>query len=329
MDFKEFIGIDVSKLKLDVCIHSTQQTKIVENTKGGYKEMVKWIKKNSKFQMKDAIFIFESTGVYSNLLGELCDKDNHAFVIVSGLEIKRSTGIVRGKTDATDAKRIALYGYRRRGELTPTRLPSRDLVKIKKLQAIRDQFVKQRTAIKTSIKETQIILAQIKDKQAVKTQQAVINLLNKEIKNLEKKILDCIKDNPELNRLYALMLSVKGVGSQMATNILIYSNGFTKFKTARQFAAYCGIAPFPFTSGSSVRGRKRVNHLANKKLKALLSLCAVSAIQYSPEMKKYFEKRVAEGKNKLSVVNIIRNKIIHRIFAVVKRGTPYVELIQY
>lgn len=58
-------------------------------------------------------------------------------------------------------------------------------------------------------------------------------------------------------------------------------------------------------------------------------MCAISAIQHNPEMKTYYQKRVSLGKNKMSTINIIRNKLIARIFAVVKRQTPYVNTMKF
>lgn len=111
--------------------------------------------------------------------------------------------------------------------------------------------------------------------------------------------------------------------------MIVFTEGFTKFDSWRKFASYCGIAPFPKTSGSSIRGRTKVSHLANKKLKSLLSLCAKSSIQYNEERKLYYQKRIDLGKNKMSTINIIRNKILARIFAVINRKSPYVDLMKY
>lgn len=133
----------------------------------------------------------------------------------------------------------------------------------------------------------------------------------------------------ELKKQFDLICSVKGIGEQMALNFIISTDGFKRFKNGRQFASYCGVAPYPYISGTSIYGKNKVSHLANKKLKSLLNMCAVSAIQHAPEMKLFYQQKVAEGKNKMSVINIVRNKLIHRVFSVVKRGTPYVELKKY
>ena len=119
------------------------------------------------------------------------------------------------------------------------------------------------------------------------------------------------------------MTSVTGVGPVVAVNILVTTDEFKKFETPAQFACYSGVAPFEHTSGKSIRGRSRVSHLANKKIKTLLNLAARAAITAKGELREYYLRKVAQGKNKMSVLNAIRNKIIQRIFCVIKRGTPY------
>ena len=64
-------------------------------------------------------------------------------------------------------------------------------------------------------------------------------------------------------------------------------------------------------------------------MKALFNMAARSAIQHDPELKKYFDNRMEKGANGMSTINIIRNKLIHRVFAVVKRGTPYVIMAKH
>ena len=133
----------------------------------------------------------------------------------------------------------------------------------------------------------------------------------------------------ELKETYKLVTSVKGIGIQTALVMIVFTDNFTKFDNWRKFASYCGVAPFPYQSGTSIKGRTKVSHLANKKLKAIINMCAISAIQHSPEMKLYHKKRVLEGKSKMSTINIIRNKLIARVFAVVKRQTPYVDTFKF
>ena len=138
-----------------------------------------------------------------------------------------------------------------------------------------------------------------------------------------------ISEDEELSRLFELATSVKGIGLQIATHMLIVTHGFTKFKNWRKFSCYCGLAPFEYSSGSSIRGRTKVSHLGNKKVKAMIGNGVASAIQNDPEIAIYYKRKLDEGKHKMVVLNAIKNKLISRVFSVVKRGTPFVPLFQH
>ena len=125
------------------------------------------------------------------------------------------------------------------------------------------------------------------------------------------------------------MLSVTGVGLQIASYIIVYTNNFTVFSNWRKFACYCGLAPFEYSSGTSIRRRTRTSKMANRKLKAIIGNGATSALLVDKELLAYYNRKLKEGKHKLLIINNIKNKMISRIFATVKRGTPFVRLNQY
>ncbi len=93
---------------------------------------------------------------------------------------------------------------------------------------------------------------------------------------------------------------------------------------SQQLACYAGVVPFSDTSGKTLKGRNKVHKMANKELKSLLHLCALSAIQYYPEFRNYFDRKTKEGKHPTSVLNAIRNKIALRAVAVVNNQIKYV-----
>lgn len=329
MKTKEIIGVDVSKLTLDLCIHSNLLQECFQNNLKGFKQMVQWVFKNTPSNKENTMFVFEHTGMYSYNLSSYLEKSNFLYTIVSGLDIKRSLGIVRGKSDQVDARRISIYGYRLREELKPYKPPENDILKIKSLFSLRDKLVKQRAGFKATLKEQKRIY-KVKDFKIIfQAQQTMINILSKQIDKINKAIQEIIDENQKLKKTHDLITSIKSVGTQTAISMIVYTNCFAKFKTWRQFASYSGIAPFPFQSGSSLKGRTKVSHLANKHVKSILNMCAVSALQHSPEMKLYYHRKVAQGKNKMTVINAIRNKLIARMFAVVKRQTPYVETMKF
>lgn len=329
MRIKQTIGIDISKLTFDVRIYSNQMFSVFENTNKGFKKLIKWVNCNNSFLKEETIFIFEHTGIYSYLLSVFLTEQQLSFALVPGLEIKRSLGIARGKDDKIDATKIALYGYRLRDEIKPYKMPCEDIINLKRLLSLRDRLVKQRAGYKSSLKELSRVLTLKNNKVLLETQEKIIKYLTKQIGIIEQNLDNIINSNDHLKNIFKLVTSVKCVGRQTALFIITYTEAFTKFKTWRQFASYCGTAPFPNSSGTSIRGNTKVSHLANKKIKSLLDLCAKGAIQYNPEMKAFYKRRVNEGKNKMSTINIIRNKLLSRIFAVVNRETPYVDFMKY
>jgi len=329
MKIKQTIGIDISKLTLDVCMHTTQNHQTFDNNNKGFKQLIKWVEKNNKIVCEDTLFIFEYTGIYSEQLSLFLEKHNIHFALIPGLEIKKSLGISRGKNDKVDARKIALYGYRLRDELQPSKLPSVSVNILKRLLTLRERLVKQRAGHKATLKEQKRIYTKKEDKLLLEIQEQTIKFLSKKIDKINVEMQKIVKEDTLLKQQYDLIVSIKGVGPQTALFMLVTTNGFTKFAAWRKFASYCGIAPFPNNSGTSIRGKTKINNLANKKLKKLLDLCAKSAIQHNHEMKIYYNKRIEKGKNKMSTINIIRCKLVARIFATIKRETPYVDTFKY
>jgi len=329
MKIKQTIGIDISKLTFDVRIYNNQIYASFNNENKGFTEMLKWVTKNNPFKTSETLYIFEHTGLYSHLLSIFLTKHSIPFTIVSGLEVKRSLGIVRGKDDKIDATKLARYAYRLRDEIQTYKLPTQQIQALKRLLSLRERLVKQRAGYKVSYKEQKRIFTKKENQVIFDVEQQMISLLSKKIIKVEQAIDTVITSNQNLKTQYELITSVKGVGSQTALFIMVYTHAFTKFTTWRKFAAYGGIAPFPNRSGTSIKGKNKVSHLANKKIKCLLDQCAKSAIQHNQEMKLYYNKKIEQGKNKMSVINSVRNKIIARVFAVVERGTPYVDFLKY
>lgn len=329
MKIKETVGIDISKLKFDARIHSCQMFETFTNCKKGFKQLIKWHLKNSSYSISETLFVFEHTGLYSNELSLFLSKNNIPFKLVPGLAIKRSIGIVRGKDDKIDATKIALYGYRLREELSPTKLPSAAIMALKRLLSYRDRLVKQRAGYKACLKEQKRILTRKENLVLLEGQEEMIKVLSKQIKIVDSEMQKIIGEELELKTLFDLIISIKGIGPQTALFLIAYTEGFTKFKNSRKFASYCGIAPFPNSSGTSIRGKTKVSHLANKRIKSLLDLCAKTAIQHNREMKVYYNRRINNGRNKMSTINIIRNKLLARAFAVVKRRTAYVDILKF
>ena len=158
-----------------------------------------------------------------------------------------------------------------------------------------------------------------------KTIKKSLAAIDKDLKNVEASIIDIVGEDEHLKQLYKLITSVVGIGFVTAINLMVYTNGFTVLKDTRKLACYCGVAPFEYASGSSVRGKTKVHYMANKKLKCNLHMASLSAVKLDADLKAYYERKVAEGKNKMSVLNAIKNKLLARVIAVVNKGEEYVK----
>lgn len=322
---KEVLGIDISKLTIDVYLHVNQSHELFNNNPAGFRKLISWLKKE-KINIKDLLVCFEHTGMYSFELANFLTIKNIDYVMESAIQIKRSMGIVRGKNDKIDAQRIADYAYRRRDKLEFSVLPSKMIYKIQKLLSLRETMVKQRAGYKVTVQENSRILVKSEYKCFFEAQNKLVKSLTTQICKVEEEIKLIIASDFKLENTYNLITSISGVGFIVAAYFISTTSCFTKFKNGRKYACYCGTAPFEYSSGTSIHFKTRVNPMANKKMKSLLNMSARSAITCDPELKEYYHRKVEQGKNKMSTLNIIRNKIIHRVFAVVNRGTPYVVL---
>jgi transposase len=328
MKFKLFVGIDQSKKTFDaVMLHRDTPENLIhslfENNKKGFVKMMEWISSHHDVPVDEILFCAEHTGIYNLPMAAYLQELNGNLWLESALQIKLSSGVKRGKTDKADAAFIAHYAFSHTSKIRLYQLPNKTLISLKRLLSFRERLVKHQMTYK--ITRTELIEFSADDTGIIiKESLKLIKLLEKKIQMIENKMQELIDNDSELKKQFNLVKSVHGIGNQTAMFILVCTDGFTLFKDWRKFACYCGLAPFEYSSGSSYRGRTRISHLANKKLKSLLTMCALNTIKKENEFKIYYDRRTGEGKSSMSTINILRNKLVSRVFAVVKRGEPYV-----
>ena len=321
------IGIDISKQTLDVCIIVNGNTEQIpyeqfKNNRHGFEQMLKWAKKLCGSTQEQWVVCMEHTGIYTLELCCFLEEKGIKKCLENALKIKRSMGIQRGKNDKADSRVIALYAYRFTDQLEWFTVPSKSLLKLRVLFAQRQRLVgirKQLEAGDKSLGEYEKEITCF----VTATNKKLIAQMDKQIALAEEKIQQTIGEDEQLHRLYMLMKTVPGVGLQTIAYMLVVTNGMKSFEDSRKFACYCGVAPFEYSSGSSIRGKTRVSYLANKKIKEMLHMAALNAVRFDEEMKTYYERKLAEGKNAMSVLNAVKFKLIGRLFSVVRRGEPY------
>ncbi|MCD6555581.1 MAG: IS110 family transposase [Bacteroidales bacterium] len=324
-----FIGIDVSKLTLDVTVlspkSSTKKYKQISNTVEGLKVLNSWLRKIDGFKYSHALFCLEHTGIYTRVvLNYLSDKSANIW-LESSLYIKKSLGLTRGKNDKIDSLKIAEYAYRfiDKAELYQNNLPV--ITELKDLLTCRARLKKQLKINRVAINEL-IKADPVQGEKIELLSMATVRGIELSVKEVEKEIMDIVEQNKKLKEVYDLATSIPGVGPILTLKLMVYTKMFTKFKNNRQLACYCGVAPFEHSSGTSVRGKTGVSKFANSDLKSTLHMAAISSVQHNPDLKVYYERKVKEGKNKMSAINAVRNKLLYRIVAVVNRKTPYVNV---
>ncbi len=243
---------------------------------------------------------------------------------IPGLAIKHSLGIIRGKNDKIDSKRIAQYGSEKHQSLETSKPIDKRIMALKELLSFRKRCVRDKAGCEATIKERKHIYPDLKNDIILKELEKKIQVNKKIIEEVEAEIKKIIEAHEDFKTNYELITSIKGIGKVNAWMTIAYTENFTSFPDGRTYAVYVGVIPFDHSSGISIRGRKRVSNLANKELKSELSQAAKSAMQYDKEIREYAERKLKQ-KDWGKVINNVKFKLILRMFAVVKRGTKYVD----
>jgi len=327
MKQKYFVGVDISKSKVDCSVINGQydvlSESVVVNTDVKLIAYLRKLVKTLKTEESQVLVCCESTGIYNEPLRRACAAAGIGLWEEQALKIKRASTNLRGKNDRQDAIRIAEYAARYNDRQKLYQFPDQEVKTLSALTKSRDTLVGQRVMIANQLKE-----AKSHDPKLYKvladSYKATLRALDQSIKKLEEQVEALIAKTETLNKNKQLLESVTAIGPQIANNLIIATNNFKDFESAKQLACYAGVVPFENQSGTIIK-RARVSSLANKKLKALLHLAAMCAIRYDQELKAYYIRKVSEGKNKMSVINAVRNKLVHRIMAVIQRQTPFIK----
>ena len=320
-----YIGVDISKKSIDVAIYVKNPTgkfpiphETFQNGNDGFKEMNRWLRSKG-VTISKSFFCMEATGTYTYELCLFLEEHKVPYSVQSPLHLKRSFGLTHGKNDKVDAGRIAYYAYLHREDIKVSRLASDSVRKLKSLLAERKSLVVEIARCKAQLKE---VGAHTPESGTVKRTQALQAFLEAQVEAIEEEMTQTIESDEKLNKNYRLLLSVDGIGLVNAINTIIATHNFEMFDNARQYASYIGVAPFEHSSGTSVKGRTHVEPGA-KMLKADLTGAVRTCINHDKEIKKYYERKIAEGKAYGVVANAIKFKLLLRMFAVIKRGEVF------
>lgn len=267
----------------------------------------------------------EHTGHYIYPLAVACQNLHVDLWFESGYNIKCEARKERGKSDKEDSRRIAEYGYKNQRDARYYSIPDRDMLLLGSLLAERSDYGSEKAKIEGQLNDQKDYVDPEVYKEMSKRKKKLVKQYERLIDETESRLEQLVKENEKIRHQTALLETIPGIGKVTAMRMISATAGFTSFKNGRQFCCYAGTAPFAYTSGTSIRSRHHVSHRADKSLKALLHLCALTVARRSKpnHFSEYYKRKVEEGKSPMSVLNAIRTKLVLTMFAVIRNDQPY------
>ena len=320
----QFIGIDVSKQRLHTAwLRDPQQgltrPKAVDNSPEGHALLLAWAQVASGAPPDELCFVLEATGIYHEAVALFLHQAGAEVAVSNPLHIKRfaeSHGI-KTKNDAHDGRVLALYGHERRPPAwQPPPAPVRDLrALLKRLQALEED--RQRET--NRLEKTQIEGAPAR---VLESLQAMLAVLTQEIGHLRQQIDDHIDRHPELKGQRAHLQSIPGVGPRLSAEFLALFSS-KRFRDAKQAAAFLGLVPAQYQSGTSVHRRPHLAKNGDSRWRARLFLPALTAARYNAEVRALYQRLIQAGKSKMSAAGAAMRKLVQIAFGVFKHQQPY------
>lgn len=308
--YTEYLGIDISKQTFDVVNKSGKHWQY-ENTTKGFLKFKKTIKAES-------ICAMEATGIYHLPLAKYLYSKDIALSVVNPTRIKRYSQMTlnRNKTDKSDAKMISSYAQNQEVALWE---PAPELIEQgKDLVQIIEQYIEFRAGLKN---KKSALKSKKASKSLIKIVENQIKSLSVSIKELQEKLIQIVKDYD--SELLQNITSIVGIGQNTAALLILASEGFSSFDSAKQLSSYFGLAPTEYTSGTSVKGKRKISKMGNPLVRKKLYMCSLQASRYNKACIDLYQRLLAKGKPKKVALIAVVNKLLKIIFAIAKSGLPY------
>jgi transposase len=314
--FNSVVGIDVSKQKLDVALLMNEHYRYAtfDNNRSGFKAMLKWLNQQRAGSVHACL---EATGTYGEAIAEYVHTAGHTVSVVNPARIKAfaDSQLIRNKTDRSDARVIADFCLAQRPTIwSPPKPAMRELrALVRQLDDLVAMRQQERNRLKSGVCLPSVL----------HTLRRHIAFLDREIKALELRIKNHVALHPDLKRLVSLLMSIPGIGHKSACKLLAEIQDIDLFDSPRQLAAYAGVTPRQYISGSSVHRKARMSKKGNALLRAALFFPAMVAKRHNPTLRPFADRLADAGKPPLSVTGAVMRKLLHIIFAVWKSGLPF------
>ena len=310
-----FVGIDVSKNKLDVCVifeDDKVRKKVVKNCEYGFASLTNWF---TKLDIQDPHICMEATGSYSDGIASFLHNLNFRVSVVNPLMIKsfRNSKLVRKKTDSSDAHVVAAFCKQNKPNLWKPKDPNK--------KVLHELFCRM-----TSLKRG---LAQI-DNQLEKLNQIVVKSILKEteyikneLKSLENALTTILQNNAVIKKEYNLISNIKGVGAKTALTIIANMPDVSCFKNSKQYVAFAGLSPSHFQSGTSVKCKSHISKIGSKNVRKVLFMSALCVIRHNSDFAQFVQKMKCRGKAPKVIIVAIMRKLLCLFFGMLKSKTNF------
>lgn len=315
-----FVGIDVSKRKLDVAllVNGKTKSKVVENTAAGYGLLQRWLNERGATQA-DSHVCLEATGPYSEGVATALADAGWVVSVVNPARIKgfAQSELLRNKTDQADASLLARFCQAMRPAAWEAPSPEWRILRawIDRLQALKDMHQQECNRLEAyEAGGQQALMAAV---------QTHLDWLQQQIAQLERDIDDHIDRHPDLKRDAELLGSIPGIGTTTAAKVLAYAGDVRRFRNAKALAAFIGVTPRQRESGSSVRGRTMMSRTGHASLRHALYMPGLVARRHNPVLKSFGDRLSAGGMAPKVVVGAVMRKLAHLIYGVIHSGQPF------
>jgi len=309
---KNVLGIDVSKKKLDLCLILDGRVfaKKFDNTATGFKLLQGWL---SSLRVDQVHACLEATGAYGESVAEFLHELGHRVSVVNPFRVKgfASSDLKRNKTDTADARTIAEFCLAKEPEQWHPLPPE-----VKQLQALtrRIEALDRMLVVETN-------RLQVASDATRPSIDRMISSLTEEIDNVQRLIKDHIDKHPDLRQQSDLLQTIPGIGEKTA-RLLLGEIEFRQFNSARALAAYAGVTPRKFQSGSSLN-RTRLSKIGSGRIRKALYFPAITAVKYNDVVKQFARRLSENGKTPMQVIGAAMRKLLHIAYGVIKNNRPF------
>jgi transposase len=310
------LGIDVAKETLDIALSDGVHLNHGQfaNTQKGYEQLEQWVRKQTDSSVHVCL---EATGQYGDGVAEFLFAQGFPVSVVNPARIKHygNSKLRRNKTDKADAQLIAEYCLREKPAFwTPPPASFKDLqTLVRHLEDLQNN----------RLQELNRLLSGVHTSFVVESLNLLLAFLDDQIKQTKKAIQEHINQHEELKRMQNLLVTIPGIGKLTAAKLLGEIRNILDFQSARQLAAYAGLTPRNFLSGTSVHKKSRLSKTGNANLRKALFMPAIVATKHNPIVHSFCARLSESGLRPMEVIGAAMRKLLHLVFGILKTCRPF------